>query len=287
MNTTYRQSFKQKEPYSPELSIYNCGLQHCEKGHTWGPGIRDHYLIHLVVRGKGRYTMNNKTAPLSTGDIFLVKPNQLISYSADLTEPWEYYWVGFNGAFAGKFVKQMPFTEENPYYHCSALEEAKDFIHRIYESRGPRPEDEARMVGYLYLFISLLMQDNARIDKKHLDSGAQYVVDAIKFIQFNYSHNIGVDDIAEAVGVSRSHLYRVFMSNTGLSPIDYLTNFRIDEACALLEKTSLSVAEVAYSVGFFDQFYFSRVFKKTKGIPPSKYIEQTQAQDSQTTSEAR
>ena len=146
-------------------------------------------------------------------------------------------------------------------------------MHKIFLSRGPKPSDETQMVGYLYLFMSLLMADAQSADKKPLDSGAQYVMDAIKFIQFNYSHNIGVDDIASAVGVSRSHLYRVFMSNTGLSPIDYLTNFRIDEACALLEKTNLSVAEIAYSVGFFDQFYFSRVFKKSKGMPPSKYIE--------------
>ena len=95
---------------------------------------------------------------------------------------------------------------------------------------------------------------------------------AIKYIQFNYSHDISVDDIAKAVGVSRSHLYRVFMSNVGQSPIDYLTGYRISEACSLLKNTGLSIAEIAVSVGFFDQFYFSRVFKRAKGMPPSKYI---------------
>ena len=77
---------------------------------------------------------------------------------------------------------------------------------------------------------------------------------------------------AKAVGVSRSHLYRVFMSNVGQSPIDYLTGYRISEACSLLKNTGLSIAEIAVSVGFFDQFYFSRVFKKVKGVPPSKYL---------------
>ena len=48
-------------------------------------------------------------------------------------------------------------------------------------------------------------------------SSSQYVLAAIKYIQFNYSHDISVDDIAKAVGVSRSHLYRVFMSNVGQS----------------------------------------------------------------------
>ena len=103
-------------------------------------------------------------------------------------------------------------------------------------------------------------------------SSSQYVLAAIKFIQFNYSHDISVDDIAKAVGVSRSHLYRVFMANVGQSPIDYLTGYRISEACSLLKNSHLSIAEIAVSVGFFDQFYFSRVFKKVKGVPPSKYL---------------
>ena len=62
--------------------------------------------------------------------------------------------------------------------------------------------------------------------------------------------------MAKSVGVSRSHLYRVFMLNVGKSPIDYLTEYRINEACKLLRAGNLSIAEVAVSVGFFDQFYF-------------------------------
>ena len=81
-----------------------------------------------------------------------------------------------------------------------------------------------------------------------------------------------MDVIDNAVGVSRSHLYRVFMAIVGQSPIDCLTNYRISEACSLLKNSNLSIAEIAVSVGFFDQFYFSRVFKKVKGVPPSKYL---------------
>ena len=104
------------------------------------------------------------------------------------------------------------------------------------------------------------------------NSSSQYVLNAIKYIQFNYSHDISIDDVAKSVGVSRSHLYRVFMSNVGKSPINYLTEYRINEACKLLRTGNLSIAEVAISVGFFDQFYFSRVFKRAKGVPPSKYM---------------
>ena len=128
------------------------------------------------------------------------------------------------------------------------------------------------MVGYLYLFIAELMQEALELAPHPANTSSQYVINAIKYIQFNYFHDISIDDIAKAVGVSRSHLYRVFMSNVGQSPIDYLTNYRISEACYLLKNSQLSIAEIAVSVGFFDQFYFSRVFKKNKGVPPSKYL---------------
>lgn len=56
-----------------------------------------------------------------------------------------------------------------------------------------------------------------------------------------------------------------------MSPNEYLTRFRIDEACVLLRSQGLSVSEAAFSSGFSDQLYFSRVFKRYKGVPPSKY----------------
>ena len=90
------------------------------------------------------------------------------------------------------------------------------------------------MVGYLYLFISALMKETSETRPHNASSSNQYVLNAIKYIQFNYSHDISIDDVAKSVGVSRSHLYRVFMLNVGKSPIDYLTEYRINEACKLL-----------------------------------------------------
>ena len=256
-----KQSYKQSYTDNVELSIFNCGREQCQPGHTWGPGVRDHYLIHLVVAGKGVYQVNGASHTLQEGDLFLTKPNQLITYAADETDPWEYYWVGFNGACANKLVQQTPFSEAHPVHHCRDLQTAREALYNIYLSRGPEPHCEAMMTGYLYIFMAHLMKEAREAMPNVGSSSSQYVLAAIKFIQFNYSHDISVDDIAKAVGVSRSHLYRVFMSNVGQSPIDYLTNYRVSEACSLLKNSGLSIAEIAVSVGFFDQFYFSRVFK--------------------------
>ena len=272
MENLSKQSYKQNYTDNVELSIFNCGHECCQPGYTWGPGVRDHYLIHLVVAGKGTYQVNDVSYALQAGDLFLAKPNQLITYAADAEEPWEYYWVGFNGACANKLVQQAPFKDNCPMHHCQDRETVQEALYNIYLSRGPEPQCEALMTGYLYIFMANLMKEAQAMAPSSGNTSSQYVLSAIKFIQFNYSHDISIDDIAKVVGVSRSHLYRVFMSNVGQSPIDYLTGYRISEACYLLKSSTLSIAEIAVSVGFFDQFYFSRVFKKIKGVPPSKYL---------------
>ena len=88
MADVYKQSFKQNYTNNIELSIFNCGLERCAPGQTWGPGIRDHYLIHLVVSGKGTFEVGGKTFEVVPGDLFFARPSQLIRYSADEQQPW-------------------------------------------------------------------------------------------------------------------------------------------------------------------------------------------------------
>ena len=75
MSNESKQSYKQNYTDNVELSIFNCGRESCQPGHTWGPGVRDHYLIHLVVSGKGVYQVGGVSHTLQEGDLFLAKPN--------------------------------------------------------------------------------------------------------------------------------------------------------------------------------------------------------------------
>ena len=150
MPDVYKQSFKQNYTNNIELSIFNCGLERCAPGQTWGPGIRDHYLIHLVVSGKGIFEVGGRTWEVSEGDLFFARPSQLIRYTADEQQPWEYSWVGFNGACAHKLAAQLPFTDDAPVHHTSDPDGMRAALNNIYSSRGLQPQDEAAMVGYLY-----------------------------------------------------------------------------------------------------------------------------------------
>ena len=271
----FKHSYKTKTRESLPIAIYNSGAQQCGPSHTWGPGVRDHYLVHHVISGCGYYTENGVTHRITAGDTFLIYPSVVVTYRADENDPWEYCWAGFNGAEAKILMSQTSFRKDDPVVRFQNPDEICDAIVRIYQSSGTTPASELKAIGNLYLLLGLLMEQGP-VSAAAGDLSLEYVESAIRFIAHNYSGEIDVGDVAASVGISRSHLYRVFMRHIGTSPNEYLTQFRISQACELLEHTSLPISAVAASVGYDDAFYFSRVFKKVTGQPPSAFLKSTE-----------
>ena len=87
MNDQYKNSYKATAKELVSLSVYNVGYQLCDAGYQWGPGIRDHYLIHYIISGKGTYEVHHEVHSLSAGDAFLVYPNTEVIYRADAKKP--------------------------------------------------------------------------------------------------------------------------------------------------------------------------------------------------------
>ncbi|KEO75606.1 hypothetical protein EL17_00495 [Anditalea andensis] len=84
--------------------------------------------------------------------------------------------------------------------------------------------------------------------------------------------NLTVEAIGDQLGLSRVHLFRKIKALTGMSPSDLIKDYRIKQACIRLETGNFKIAEVATEVGFQDVQYFSKVFKKEKGLSPSDYM---------------
>ena len=269
-NDEFRRSFRFSFHNSLGLAVYSCGIQKCPPLHSWGPAVRDHYLIHCIVSGHGTFTTLGKKYDLSAGDGFVVVPDRIVSYAADRVDPWEYCWVGFNGADAKRLMEQTGLLDQMPVFH-SADGKLVTLLQNICNLSGSDSGSEARMESALLMFLAELM-DLFGHSSEPRENGYDYVQKAIKFIDYNYSMNISISDVAASAGISRSHLYRLFIRNVSMPPNEYLVRYRVNKAAALLETGRLTVGEAAYSTGFADQLYFSRVFKKYMGMPPSRYL---------------
>ena len=101
----------------------------------------------------------------------------------------------------------------------------------------------------------------------------QYVDAAMVYINRNLSHQISLEELSNYVNLERTYLSKLFHRYTGMTLQHYIIHLRMEMAQKLLRAGQMSVKEVGACVGIQDPYYFSKLFKKTKGIPPSAYIQ--------------
>lgn len=289
MAENYKVSYKSTDKNSSTLLIHTTGYQKCVPSHQWGPGIRDHFLLHYIISGSGFLSLDGKTHEIEEGDSFLIPPFSEATYYAAGENPWEYIWVGFTGDDAKKITQSIGFTLSTPVLYSPDNKEAIfHHLQQLYDARGSELQNTIEMTGRLYTLLSqLLLSDwsitsqqvenkentilNATHQSNRLSTYETYTNRGMEYIHANYSYPITVVDIADYVGISRSHLFRAFQETNRQSPKEYLTKFRIHQACILLEHSDLSVTAIGRSVGFEDNLNFSKAFKKITGIAPSFY----------------
>lgn len=265
------EKFYFNNPSHTDLNMYRCGIEECSPGYTWGPAVRDHYIIHYILNGCGTYTVNGRKYDLKKFDGFLICPHTVVCYRADIENPWVYSWVGFHGLKAESYLKQANLTVDNPVFRYDMDNTLEDCLKRMIETKILRKSRETMLLGLLYEFLSCLIEQapvnaDPKKDKKEL-----YVKKAIEYITMNYSRKITIDEISKYIGLDRSYLYSIFKNTFSLSPQEYLIKYRIEKACELMEYSNLSIGGIAHSVGYEDQLLFSKIFKKIKGISPSEY----------------
>ena len=93
----------------------------------------------------------------------------------------------------------------------------------------------------------------------------------LKYITENFKNDISINDISDAIGLSYSHVRKIFKDEIGESIVDYINNLRIKEAKELLIKTDLSIKSIATNLGYNNDQSFTRFFKKYEGITPGTY----------------
>ncbi|MEG0326391.1 MAG: AraC family transcriptional regulator [Cellulosilyticaceae bacterium] len=250
-----------------DLYVYQAGWERCESNHAFGPAIRDHYLIHYIVKGKGKYKVRDTEYILKEGDGFLIWPEEVTFYQADNADPWEYYWIGFRGKDVEVVLKQCCLSKENLVFHYNQDEQLRQILHQLYLSAEKYNVNEYEQIGYAYLFLSVLnKKQEIGIAMHH-----QYINKAVRFIEYNYSYDITITQIANHVGIERTYLFRLFKKTFNSSPQEYLIKVRLSKGAEILMQSEAGITEVAYSCGFKEIGYFSRCFKKHYHISPSQY----------------
>ena len=269
-------------PVSTDLKLYYCGHEICKPGHSCGPAMRDHYLLVYIQKGRGTYRINNISYQLQKDDSFLLFPNVPAYYEADNNDPWEYMWIGFYGNMAAKYLEYADISIFSPiHHHEDSLIFGELFQKILQYPRHISIYNEMHCLGLLHILFSELVRDCLQSETSHVMNGRStkddYIQKAIEYIHLSYTQKISISSIAEHIGLERSYFTKLFKENMGIAPYEFLLKYKIDKAQRLLIHTNLQIEHVAYSVGFPDPLYFSKVFRKYLGMSPSAFRKSTTA----------
>lgn len=240
------------------------GEEQCVSGHSFGPFVRNNYLLHYIYSGKGVFKAEGIEYNLHSGQMFLICPNQLTYYRADKNDPWLYRWIEFNGSMVKDILSKVGLNVKSPIYTDNAdMSVGKS----IYELVNLGNEKFENVMCKFWGFISSLEGDFI-IDTS--STAEEYVKQAELFIKNNIYKKISIIDLSRHIGIDRSYLSRLFKQLRGTTIQEYIISLKMNNADMYLRKSGVTVSEAGQSVGYYDSRVFSKAFKRHFGVSPSE-----------------
>ena len=248
---TYETAVEDK--HYKDLNPLSAGYEECEKGHSIGPALRQYYLIHYVVSGRGTFEKDGVTYHLESGDIFIIKPGEVTIYTADSEHPWTYIWLGFSGELATT-IDQLP----SPVQKING-----DAFFNTLQAQKNNSITNEFLAAQLFLLFSELF----RHKKTSVNQYARKIKD---YIISNYMNDLRVEAIADMVNLDRRYASRLFKQEYGVPISSFIIQYRMEKAKEFL-KDGYTISQTAAMTGYADVFNFSKMFKKTYGKSPQAY----------------
>ncbi|MCA0985267.1 AraC family transcriptional regulator [Halobacillus yeomjeoni] len=229
------------------------------------------YIFQYTISGQGAIEIDGKLFQLSPGQAFIVNiPGDYRYFLPEKSDGWEFIYLTLYGDVVGDYWNEI----QEDIGHILNFEpdsEPVTFLLHLLDLAASRQISNAHLAsGYAYQFTMELMKYCQNIDRK-LSSWPEPITQAAMYARNHYAEEIGPDEMALASGMSRYHFTRQFKEITHMTPIQYLTDIRIQKAKELLQNTKYSSEDIAQLIGYNNANYFNKVFKKVVGISPGKY----------------
>jgi len=274
-------------PYPPEPAQHPLRYLRAWKGGPQARRILDaEFQLHYVTRGRGVFYQDSarpnagpgaqsvsRSWPIETGSVFLLFPGVPHWYAPDNDTGWDEHWVGFSGDYPTSLLAQGFLSSRRPVLHLGLYESMiDDFQDLVDIARGEPPAFQQRLGA---LIISLLAQIRSFAKEKKLGSDTEDLIRRARFrLVENLHAPLDIEAFARELGLDYASFRKLFKAYTGLSPYQYFLQLKIHRAQHLLQEDALSIKEVAFMLGFDNQYYFSRIFKKKTGCSPSEWQHQ-------------
>lgn len=250
------------------------GFERCKKNKAKIKSNKACYIIHYVLSGKGNIKMEDANYELSAGDLFLLPPHSNAIYEPKREDPWSYIWIELNGSSIKTVLDVTSFSSSNFIFKDNENEYLKQtLIEMIHEDNLSTEASESLLiVSYIFKVFSFLVKYYPKSKNINITKKEETVQEIERYLYIHYNDtNLSIGNVAEEFSFSQSYITRLFKSQTGITPIQYVDELRMKKAIELLNRHSLTIDQIAEAIGYKNQFYFTKRFKKYYGMPPSKY----------------
>ena len=260
---------------SKPLIVTSCGtyrLYTRYKLPTWRPRGRLDFQLLYVASGKAHFLFGDEERIVTAGHMVLYRPKEPQKYEYYGEDQTQVYWVHFTGGNVTNILRSYGLTDDKKVFYCGSSLDYQNLFRTMINELQMCKENYAEMLE-MYLrqifimlqryFISAMKTDNARV--------VEEIDKATGYFNEHYSEDISIDEYAGNNHFSVSWFIRSFKQCTGSTPMQYILSKRIYNAEILLQNPSYNVTEISRIVGYDNPLYFSRIFKKAKGLSPSEY----------------
>ncbi len=229
----------------------------------------NHYLLVYVVKGEGSYRVNKKLYHVIENDFFVLPQIHANALKSSDENPWSIYWAYFSGSQAVNVVQHLvgnKFAPRKAKPLVGRVAQFNDILHHLemMENIENMVYANSRFYSFLCSF-RLMVLSNRKYAKK------DGIIQSMEYMRENISSMITLDDLAKVAGLSVSHYCAMFKQKTMQTPMQLFMSMKIQRACQLLQNKNQPIKEIAYALGFFDQYHFSKVFKQIMGIAPRNF----------------
>lgn len=266
-------AYTSEQKYDGYLKVNNCGKQWTndrEFYDTVKENGRIDYSIHYISKGVGYCEIDGTVYPIPEGSLVLYYPKVRQHYSFKKKDAAVMMWSHFSGTACDmlkKYISSPAIVIE--IQDRKQFEAAFEKMIISYYKKDVFSDSICE--GYMTVLLSLIAQSSIRSTTKSSKISNENLEKVLSYMHLNFNKPINIKEYAKICCVGEDHFIRVFKAYTGLPPYNYQLKIRITRAIAMLENTPITISECAEAVGFSDTAYFSKIFKKFTGHPPSYY----------------
>ena len=250
---------------NPIKRFVKSGFHKYRHGFAWERSC-DNDSLYYINSGKIKFTLPDREFVAQSGDVILLPANLHATLLNEATENASLFYIAFYMK-DGRSVCELGIDEKTSGGEAGYRHRFVD-INDTYLSGAPASLIKAESLFYDLVYE--LITDKLSSDKKY--EADMRIIKSVQYININYYKKISVEDLCKISGYSVSHLRRLFMSEYGVSPRQYIMDRKIEMSKEiLLEHPEKTVEEISELVGMCNTAYFCRIFKERVGISPKKF----------------